>query len=70
MIMGIGQIEWLKRSSEEGGRKHIKNGQERPLILPYPYSNSLFAPEPLLFKQIPVICCVLRNKRESLTAPQ
>ena len=23
--------------------------------------DSLFAPEPLLFKQIPVICCILRN---------
>ncbi len=31
---------------------------------------SLLVPEPLLFNQIPVICCVLRTKGESITNPQ
>ena len=32
------------------------------------YIYSLFAPEPLLFKQIPPIAHILRNKGESITA--
>ena len=40
------------------------------LLFIIPLMCSLFAPESLIFKQIPAICRVLRIKGESLTAPQ